>query len=182
MKNNLTNIIACAFCSLSLQAAFAGSDQGVSLGAGIGAMIAVDAECYYDVKADGYPQASLCYDAGSLLWSASVGLVYRQETIGADSATILLMPVCATVRWQPLKLFPSWDGAQPYCGLGLGGYFGVGDNENSFAMVAPTLGLTMGRTHVVDLGYSYHKVYENSPGDQLDYHAIVAAYRYRFGL
>ena len=81
-----------------------------------------------------------------------------------------------------LSLQAAFAGSDQGVSLGVGGYFGVGDNESSFAMVAPTLGLTIGRTHVVDLGYTYHNVYENSPGDQLDYHAIVAAYRVRFGL
>jgi len=53
MKNRLISIIACGYCVLSLQAAFAGSDQGVSLGAGIGAMIAEDADCYSGIKGDG---------------------------------------------------------------------------------------------------------------------------------
>lgn len=182
MKNRLISIIACGYCVLSLQAAFAGSDQGVSLGAGIGAMIAEDAECYSDIKADGYPEAYLCYDSGSLLLSASVGLVYRQETFGTDVTVIRWMPVCASVRWQPLRLLAAWDGVQPYCGIGLGGYFGTGDNTNSYAMVAPSLGLTLGRKHIIDIGYSYHRIYANSPEIDLDYHAIVAAYRYRFPL
>jgi len=83
---------------------------------------------------------------------------------------------------MPLKLISDRDGIQPYCGIGLGGYFGTGDNTYSYAMVAPSLGLSLGSKHVIDIGYSYHRIYENSPGDDLDYHTIVAAYRYRLGL
>jgi hypothetical protein len=168
--------------------------SGLSVGAGIGSMIAMDEKSYMNSGMDLYPECFVSYDRNSLVAEASVGWLYREgkvklvvgnKVLAEESYTEAFIPVALTVKFLPLRKGNPDSAFQPFVGLGAGCLFASGDNEDTFFSLSPDLGVSLGRKHILELDCAYNLVLGEDDliqGDNLDYLKLSLRYKYRFAL
>ena len=171
--------------------------SGISFGFGVGAMVPTKKEAYMDLGADAYPEFRVASDLGPVEIGLSVGVVYRSldayyysSDYGSDhyGYTLAYVPVEFHVNLLPVRFGAPRCPVQPYLGVGLGGYVGAGDNQDSYALVSPAGGIEffLGNHNILGLDFSYHHVFGGSDTSEgyakdgdLDYFTAVLCYRFR---
>jgi hypothetical protein len=168
------------------------SSAGLSVGVGLGTMVAIDKESYFDSGIDFYPEAVVAYDKEALSAEASLGLLYKKATVKTTLGNLVLsktdvtqafLPLELTVKYRPLQKNNPDSLFHPYLGLGAGWLIPTGDNDQGFFVLSPDCGISMGSKHVLELDCAYKLVLgedDLAQGDNLDYLKVTLRYKYRF--
>lgn len=182
----------------------------LSIGGGSGVMVANDKKSYMGDTSSMYGEFQLAYDIGVFQLGSTLGYYERTTDIYDDSFSwrnrkdryhhedvLAYLPLEVSVKIMPFRGGDNASSFQPYIGVGAGGLLAVGDNDDSYAMVSPKIGLEFifGRRHMVDIEAGYHfifddedggysglKYYQEHPGYDydLDYYTVTVAYRFKF--
>lgn len=172
--------------------AYAEVPSGLSVGAGLGSMFAVDEQSYLGSGTDLYPECFVSYDRGPLAFELSAGWLYREGKIKLVLGNVVLsetkyteafFPVELAVKYLPMKMVKSDGPLQPFLGLGAGMLFASGDNDENFFFLSPDLGLSFGKRHIFELDCAYNLVLGDDDldlGANLDYLKLSLRYKYRF--